>query len=245
MSANRRIPVTEDKLRAYIKACRVIEVIPLKDEPPIFVLKYFNRSESKIKTLAPLEIADIASIDNPGEIIIHKEHFILPSGYKIVRPEKFMIGVAPREVRYIDKYERVLTKKEFLVKTILDEKIQLQIKKSKKDKKGRKSNKSKMGYLKLIRDFLRKYKIMGESRGRGFIELIKERNQIIVKKYKELIKEARWTTKAAIKEIKKWLQEYAETIKYSDRPKEAERINKVFNVSDSTIWRTIPKFHKK
>lgn len=245
MPANRRIPVTEDKLREYINTYRVIEVIPLKNEPPIFILKYFRRLESKIKTLAPLEMADIASIDNPGEIIIHKGYFILPSGYKIVRPEKFMIGVVPQDVRYLDKCERVLTGKEFLVKTILDEKIQLQIKKSKKSKNGRKSNKNKVGYLKLIRGFLRKYKIMEEGRGRGFIELIKKRNQIIIKEYKELLKEAEWTLKAIIKEIKKGLQEYAEKIKYSDRPKEAERINKVFNTSDTTIRRVIREFHKK
>jgi hypothetical protein len=103
----------------------------------------------------------------------------------------------------------------------------------------------KKEYFTPIRSFLCKIGVVEEGRGKSNQELIKERNRIIISKYKESRSEKIIKQYVIIMKIRKALDEYAERIKSSDRPKEAVIINRVFGIKDSQIWRIIQKFHKK
>ena len=96
-----------------------------------------------------------------------------------------------------------------------------------------------------IRSFLSKMNIVNEGRGKSNQKLIKERNQVIRNEYEEIMKKGRIKFEAICVKIKHKLSEYAEGIKYYNRPEEAEIIDRVFKISNSQIWRIKQKFHKK
>jgi hypothetical protein len=96
-----------------------------------------------------------------------------------------------------------------------------------------------------IRSFLSKMNIVDEGRGKSNQKLIKERNKVIRNEYEEIMKKGRIKWEVICVKIKNKLSEYAESIKYYNRPVEAKIIDRVFNISNTQIWRTIQKFHKK
>lgn len=214
-----KVPVTKEKLLEYMNILEVIKVVPLKDEKePIIILKTSRPAYGLLGV--------------PDEVVIHKGYFILSRGVKRIKGgSKTVSCLSPREVNYPNKFEISYPSKEFLIKNILDNKIQI---------KG-----SDIPYIRLARDLLREYKCLKDKRGSRFAELIKERNQVILQECKELSSEKKRNISAIIKKIKEKLKDYAEGIIYSNKPKEAKIIREVFGVKDTQIWRVMRKFHKK
>jgi len=147
--------ITKDKLKRYIKYSKTIEIVPIKNEEPIFILKNFS-PEYDI-----LGYKSNATTDNI--VIIHKGKFILGDTvssylfYTDFKSGKTLTKPMPDECISSEDYlsqhkSRMLPSKEFSMQSILDNTIQL------KD--------SDISYLKYIREFLIKFKYLESKKGK-------------------------------------------------------------------------------
>lgn len=151
----RKIRITKEKLREYLEVYKIIEVVPIKDEEPIFILCL---------------MAPVFSPDHPYKLIIHKGYFIWPSGFKTGRgPCKQLSYMAHTDVNYVNKFKTSHPSKQFLIQAILDNEIPV----------------SNTTYIRPVKDFFRKYGILPEMRGKTkkIKDAVKARNKIIIDEY--------------------------------------------------------------
>jgi len=224
-------PITEDRLRPLTSHFRTIEIIPVKNDKPIFILK----------DLPENSWTRIAFINR--QIIMHDGKFIwenddMPivaaAAQVFMTKDKYHLDRYKTCSDYLNQFTNLCPGKEFSIQSILD------IATIKSDKK----------YIKPIRDFLRKYKILKDRRGSGKKErkyktLIEERVEFVYKTYKDIMKGKKRKSPIPIKSIQIKLEKYRRERSYSDDSGEAEREKRIFDVKDVTIRRDILKRRKK
>jgi hypothetical protein len=156
--------VTRDGLLHYLNCYEFIEIIPIKGNEPIFIFKNMPYRHT-------------LSERYPISLIIHRDSFILPEK-KIYSEKDFVdkgqIVLSPQdsEVSYLHQQRNVAPSKTFSKDSIFDKQIRVS------DKR----------YIKPFRDFLRKYGVLLEERGRvkSKSEMSKERYSFVGKEIKKL-----------------------------------------------------------
>ena len=147
--------ITKDKLQHYIKYSKIIEVIPIKNDEPIFILKHYSPEHDVFGTIMN------GTTDN--NVIIHRGKFILGEesfGYLMrhdYKDNKFQIkpmsAVYYSSDEYLNQYKtEMLPSKEFSLQSILDNSIQIK--------------KSNISYIKDVRAFLVKFKCVESRKGK-------------------------------------------------------------------------------
>lgn len=164
--------VTKDKLLHYLSCYGFIEIIPLKDDEPIFILKN-------------LPYRPTLSEKYPRNLVIHKESFILSTkridiGGDFRSKGQIILSPTDTDTTYLDRYKKVDQPKTFSTHSIFDKQIRVS------DKR----------YIKPIRDLFRKYSILEETRGKikSKSKIAKERYDFVVKELKKIIKQKKKTT---------------------------------------------------
>lgn len=151
--------VTKEKFQEYLEEYRVIRVIPLVDEDPIFALMLTN---PRI----------IGTLGQPKEILIHKGYFILPGGVKRgTGGSKTISQVATTAVNYPTKFKKSHPAKEFLIVDVWDKEITLE----------------SPVYVTPIRQLFKTCGLKKELRGvyKKPSEWMKKRRDFVIEKYEE------------------------------------------------------------
>ena len=152
-------PITKKELQDYVNRYTLVEIIPVHNDEPIFILRGLQQRA----------LGELTSI------VIHKGQFILtdePMGNK--GGSKSIFDPTPKEVKYPDKFKQLGSPKKFTIKALLDDKIEI------RDNDGR--------YIQPIKNLLRQYGCLEEKRGKTkkTNEVAERRNKYIIKQYKLL-----------------------------------------------------------
>lgn len=185
-------PVTKDKLLQYLKQYILIEIVPLKKDEPIFILKESALTEQE-------------QWGCPDKIVIHKGNFILPRRTIIRTPNYTSF---PSGIKYLNKFKEKYPSKEFLIQSILDKQV-------KSEAKYITPIREFFRKYEILSDLRGKIK-------RKYEGIIKERAQETVKAYKEICKITKRKKPLPIKSIKEKLDDYVIAQGYPADSKEAK-----------------------
>lgn len=179
--------VTKDKLLHYLNCYAFVEIIPLKDDEPIFIFKNIPYRHT-------------LSEKYPRNLIIHKNNFILPKkkidiGGDFSNKGHIILSPTDTDTTYLDRHRKACHPKTISMQSVFDREVKV----------------NEKNYIKPIRDLFRKYGILQEARGKikNKVGMAKARYDFVIQEYRKGIKLK--NTKRLIQDIHdKWMDKVSE-----------------------------------